>query len=175
MRALAIVAMCMLACVVYGIAHDQITARICPEYFTIGHPPLVATESPTLLGIAWGIAATWWVGLILGGSLAAAARAGGWAKREVGSLVRPVLAVMLISACCALLFGVVGYLLAAGDVVRLLEPMASNVPAEKHVAFLTDLWAHNASYGAGFLGGIVICYRVLRDRALQAFLEKHPA
>src|SRR3954451_19765307 len=103
MQALAIVLLSILAAVLYGIVHDQVTARICVEYFTIGHPPVFDTESPTLLGLGWGVIATWWVGLVV-----------------------------------------------------LLEPMAFRVPPEKHVAFLTDLWAHTASYVAGFVGGIAL-------------------
>jgi hypothetical protein len=82
MQWLAIVALSILACVAYGIMHDQVTARICVEYFTIGHPPVFGTESPTLLGIGWGIIATWWVGVILGVPLATAARIGGRPQRS---------------------------------------------------------------------------------------------
>ena len=38
----------------YGILHDQVTARVCVEYFTIGHPPVFSTDSPTLLALGWG-------------------------------------------------------------------------------------------------------------------------
>ena len=71
---IAIVALAILTCVTYGVINDQITARICVEYFTIGHPRIVATEDPTIPGIVWGIIATWWVGLILGVPLATVAK-----------------------------------------------------------------------------------------------------
>ena len=71
---------------------------LCVEYFTLGHPPVFPTMSPTLLGIGWGIIATWWVGLLLGIPLALAARAGGRPKREVRSLVRPVLTLLAAMA-----------------------------------------------------------------------------
>jgi hypothetical protein len=48
---LKIVALCIVAAVVYGIVHDQVTARICLEYFTEFHPPVFLTSSPTLLGL----------------------------------------------------------------------------------------------------------------------------
>ena len=70
MTALRIIGLCVLAAVLYGVAHDQVTARVCVEYFTIGHPRILATESPTVLGLAWGVIATWWVGLVLGAPLA---------------------------------------------------------------------------------------------------------
>lgn len=54
------------AAVGYGIVHDQITVRISPEYFTIGHPRLIETSSLTILALFWGVVATWWVGLPLG-------------------------------------------------------------------------------------------------------------
>ena len=59
MEAIKIAVMCIAAAIVYGIIHDQITARICVEYFTVFHPPIFHTQSPTLLGIGWGIVATW--------------------------------------------------------------------------------------------------------------------
>lgn len=71
MEALRIVALAVAAAVAYGVLHDQVTARICVEYFTIGHPLLVPSYSPTLLALAWGVVATWWVGLVGGLVLAA--------------------------------------------------------------------------------------------------------
>jgi hypothetical protein len=58
MQALAIVLLCVVMAATYGIVHDQITARICVEYFTIGHPPVFGTADPTLLGLGWGVIAT---------------------------------------------------------------------------------------------------------------------
>ena len=34
--------------VVYGLIHDQITVRLCVEYFSLAHPPLFPVSSPTL-------------------------------------------------------------------------------------------------------------------------------
>jgi hypothetical protein len=46
--------MCIFAAVLYGVLHDQITARVCLEYFTVFHPPVFATQSPTRWQIALG-------------------------------------------------------------------------------------------------------------------------
>jgi hypothetical protein len=56
---IAIVVLCIASAVIYGILHDQVTARFCVEYFTVGHPPVFDTTSPTLLGVGWGVIATW--------------------------------------------------------------------------------------------------------------------
>jgi hypothetical protein len=160
MRFLAIIALCILAAVVYGILHDQVTARICVEYFTIGHAPIFGTDDPTLLGLGWGVIATWWVGLLLGLPLAVIARVGRLPKRSPRSLAPPIIGLMLFSAASALVAGVTGWLLARNGVVELVGPMASAVPADRHVSFLTCLWAHNASYLVGFVGGIVVIVRV---------------
>jgi len=160
----AIVGLCIGAAVVYGIVHDQITARLCVEYFTIGHPPVFATESPTLLGLGWGIIATWWVGYLLGMPLALAARAGRRPQRGAAALVRPVLILLGVMAVGAALAGVIGYLLARNGAIALPEPLATRVPQDKHVLFLTDAWAHGASYLIGFVGGIELIERTWRRR-----------
>ena len=59
MQWLAIVVVSIAACVAYGIAHDQITARICVEYFTVGHPQIVPSRDPTILAFVWGVVASW--------------------------------------------------------------------------------------------------------------------
>ena len=157
--------MCVVAAVMYGIAHDQVTARICVEYFTIGHPRIFGTDDPTWLGIGWGIIATWWVGLLLGIPLAVVARAGSRPKRSVGSLVRPIVWLLAAMAICALAAGVTGWLLARSGFIFLVGPIAMELPADRHVPFLTDLWAHSASYSVGLAGGIVILVLVWRSRA----------
>jgi hypothetical protein len=40
-QAIAIILLSIASAVGYGIVHDQITARICIEYFTIGHPTFI--------------------------------------------------------------------------------------------------------------------------------------
>lgn len=163
-QALLIVLISIVAAVVYGIMHDQVTARICVEYFTIGHPPVFVTESPTLLGFGWGVLATWWVGLALGLLLAASARLGSRPRRSARSLCKPITLLLMVSATCAVLAGLVGYVAARRGLVVLVEPLASRVPPEKHVAFLVDLWAHSASYLAGSVGGVVLAISVWRSR-----------
>ncbi len=91
MQFLGIILMCILAAVAYGIAQDQIAARVCVEYFTIGHPPIFDTDDPTFLGLGWDIIATWWVGLLLGVPLAIVARVGSRPKRSLNSLIGSLL------------------------------------------------------------------------------------
>ena len=153
MQSFAIILACVCSAVVYGILHDQITVRICIEYFTIGHPPVFDTENPTLLGIGWGIIATWWVGVLLGIPLAVAARAGRRPKRSVATIFRPILLLLAVMFACASLAGVVGWWLGSNGAVQLTRSLASAVPREKHVPFIVDLWAHSASYLTGSIGG----------------------
>ncbi|MEW4570635.1 hypothetical protein AB1L88_22455 [Tautonia sp. JC769] len=167
MRFLAIVLLSILAAIAYGIAHDQITARVCLEYFTVGHPAILPPElfdSPTWQGILWGVIATWWVGLILGVPLAVAACPAGRPKRSVRSLARPIGRLLGVMAVVALASGIIGFVLARLGVVSLVEPIASKVPAERHARYLAALWAHLASYASGLIGGIVTIALVWRSR-----------
>lgn len=164
LAALKIVGLCLLAAIAYGMLHNQVTVRVCVEYFTIGHPAVFATQSPTLLALGWGVLATWWVGLLLGVPLAFAALRGPRPKRRAGSLLRPILVLLATMGTLALVAGFVGFALARAGLIVLVEPLASQVPADRHARFLADLWAHSTSYLAGFIGGIVLVARVWRSR-----------
>jgi hypothetical protein len=170
MNGFAIVVLCVLIACGYGIMHDQVTARLCIEYFTIGHPPLfsVPVDSPTLIGFAWGVIATWWVGLGLGIPLAAAARLGARPKRSARSLVLPLLTLAAIACLLAIAAGGIGYKLGVSNVVVLHEPLASDVEADKHPAFIANLFAHNMSYFVGTVGGIVLIAMTWRSRTTSS-------
>ena len=170
MQWIAIILFSVGAAIAYGIVHDQITARICVEYFTIGHPRLIDTDSPTILGLFWGVVATWWVGLPLGFGLAFAARVGRRPKLCVRHLIRPMLTLLVCMLGIATIAGVVGYVTAKTGVVRLLEPLASQVPERKHTAFLIDGWAHSASYLTGMIGGITLSIMTWRRRGSQVIV-----
>jgi hypothetical protein len=164
MKSIKIVLLAVIAAVFYGVLHDQVTARICVEYFTIGHPPVFNTIDPTFLALGWGVIATWWVGLPLGIGMAFAAQSGSRPKVDARDLVRPIAILLLYMAGSSTLFGIIGYFAAKSGLVYLIEPMKSRVPIEKHVAFLADLWAHSAAYLTGFMGGIVLCISTWRKR-----------
>jgi hypothetical protein len=164
MESLKIILLCIVAAVIYGILHDQVTARVCVEYFSIGHPPVFHTDSPTLLAFGWGVIATWWMGVILGIPAALASRTGSWPKFDARHLLHPIGCLLIVMACASLLAGVAGYFAAQAGVIRLEGFLAARVPADKHVAFLVDAAAHLAAYGVGFFGGLVLCVWVVVQR-----------
>lgn len=79
-------------------------------------------------------------------------------------LVKPVGVMLLCMGTVSLLAGIVGYFVARAGGVILMEPLSVAVPRDKHVEFLADLWAHDAAYASGFLGGMSLCFWVLRRR-----------
>ncbi len=164
MPALKIVLLCMASAIVYGICHDQVTARVCVEYFTVGHAPIFPTESPTLLAFGWGTLATWWVGLILGVLVALAARAGSWPKLDAAHLIRPIACLLIVVAVASVLAGITGYELAEGSGLVLPEPLGTRVPKGHHHGFFADTLAHLAAYVVGILGGAIVCVQALVRR-----------
>jgi hypothetical protein len=111
-----------------------------------------ATNSPTLLGIGWGIIATWWAGAIIGLLLAIAAREGSRVKLTVREIAPLVIRLMIFMAVCACVFGTIGYF--KGSVPRDVSVL---LPKEMQRRFLADWWAHGASYGSGIFGGLTLC------------------
>ena len=160
MESLKVVLLCVMAAVMYGILHDQVTARICVEYFTIGHPPLLRTDSPTLLAFAWGTVGTWWVGFALGIPAALVSRLGPWPKFDAAQLIRPIGYLQLSTAWISVLAGIAVYFLAKAGVIRLGGSLGLAISSDKHVAFLVDSAANLAAYAKGVVGGLVLCLRV---------------
>ena len=154
------------AAVVYGILHDQVTARVCIEYFTVFHPPVFATNSPTLLALGWGVIATWWMGAILGLPLAVFARIGDAPKLKARDLIRPLAFLLLCMGIVALCAGIAGACWANAQVSagHLPEPI---LPAGKQVAFIADRFAHNASYLGGALGCAILCLWAAKKRGMS--------
>jgi hypothetical protein len=169
MQFLKIWLLCIGAAVAYGIIHDQVTARVCVEYFTIGHPPVFHTNSPTLLGLGWGVIATWWMGALLGLFVALCARFGTGSKIEVNALIRPIMLLLIVMGVCALCAGSLGYLLAARGEISLhdWEYMLGRQRANR---FIADFCAHITSYFVGFFGGLFVCgWVVLKRRRLDSY------
>lgn len=160
MEAFKIAVLCLLAGALYGVLHDQVTARVCLEYFTVFHPDIFHTQSPTLLAFGWGVLATWWVSLTLGILLAIAARAGSRPRVTAKSLLPKLVKLLIIMGFCAVAAGISGYFLQGLG----MEYYATDIPKQIRHTFYADLWAHNASYLSGFFGGIALCITIWRGR-----------
>jgi hypothetical protein len=162
-----IVLLCVVAAIIYGVAH-AVTARVCVEYFTIGHAPVLETHSPTLLALFWGTVATWWVGLMLGIVLSIAARGGRAPRRSAREIVIPVMRLLGVVGVCAIAAGVIGWLAGRAGALPLPPRFAFRIPPERHAAFVADGAAHLAAYLVGALGGVVLSVRVWRARRREA-------
>lgn len=163
MEAIKIAVMCIAAAIVYGIIHDQITARICVEYFTVFHPPIFHTQSPTLLGVGWGIVATWWVGAFFSVPLILAARAGARPTLRALELLPSIGWLLASMGVFAMLSGFIGYVLARQGVLVTDWLSFTDSPALRY-RFMAVWWAHSASYAAAFVGGITVCVLTYRKR-----------
>jgi hypothetical protein len=163
----------------YGILHDQVTAHVCVEYFTVGHVSLVSTTNPTVLAFVWGVVATWWVGLSLGVLAALVARLGPWPMLTLRDLRSPLLMLLLGMSITSIVAGLAGFLVARTAGVQLPQPLASDVPHGRHALFLADWWAHENAYTIGIIGGLTTCIwlwdrrrRRQQSRLLQGVVGK---
>ncbi len=152
------------AAMFYGVVHDQITARLCIEYFTLAHPPHFPVSSPTLLALCWGVAATLGVGLVLGFLLAQASQSPGLPGMPVSSLYRPLLVVLGATGAAAIMAGCVGFALAERSILMLTElrpdAWVERLSRSQQNRFMAVWFAHSASYLFGFVGGGVLIFRI---------------
>ncbi len=175
MRFLSIVVTCILAAILFGVLHDQITARVCVEYFTVGHAKAIDTDNPTLLGLYWGVVASWWAGLLLGLGLATAARVGPRPKRELKSFLKPIGGLLIVMALFAMIAGGVGYTMGIGGNIALHDTIRETVPNAKWPAFQACAFAHLASYYVAFIGGgMLIAWVWLSRKRLRPIRSNPP-
>lgn len=148
----------------YGIIHDMITAHLCPEYFTIGHPKIIKSQSPIVLALFWGVIATWWLSLLLGILIAGFNYYGknpSLLYKEVMKLIIKLIAAMF---GITLFAGITGYILAELKVIYLVPKFAEQIDYTKYSRFLAAGWAHSSSYLSGIIGTIIICRTIVRRR-----------
>jgi H+/Cl- antiporter ClcA len=167
MEWLRIVATCVCAAVLYGVGHDLVTAHLCPAYFTIGHEPLIASEHPVVLAAVWGAYGTWYVGVVLAIPLGCAARLGESPPRAWRRLIRPIGRLLALMAGCAGLLGGAAWWWADWRGWSLPGALGEMVPRGQHAAFRAAWGSHAASYGVGFLGGLVLPVLVWRAREAE--------
>jgi hypothetical protein len=159
-----ILSIAVAAAILYGVLHDNVTARLCVEYFTVGHPRVIASESPTALALVWGVLATWWFGAFLGVLLALAARAGRRAKWGPRDVVKPIGLVIVAVGIASFIGGCIGYCHAlAHDYPYWLRRLRLSPKTE--FWFVVDLWAHRAAYLAGLVSTVTLCALVAVRRS----------
>lgn len=164
MRGVGVAVLVFVSIVGYAILNDLVTAHLCVEYFTVGHPDIGLSE-PIPLAFAWGFLASWWVALPAAVVLALAAAGGarpfvGWPRVR-----RFLLTAGLATAGLSAAAGLTGYLLARAGEIRLVGTLAENVPVEKHALFLADLWIHLTAYACAVLAVGLGAWALWRARA----------
>ena len=152
------------AIVGYAMLQDQVSARLCPEYFTVLHPPIPGLTDPTLLGICWGFLGGWWGGIVLGYVAGLLATLGPRPQLAPRELVRPLALLVLATATATALTGVSVWHHAEMLGVTLEPGMASVVPPERHRGLLVVACYHLVAYATATIGGVVVCGWVQAER-----------
>ncbi len=154
----------MVVMVGYGVLMDQVSARLCPEYFTVFHPPIPGLTDPTLLGIAWGFLGAWWGGYVLGYAAGVAATVGPRPPLPLRELARPlgVLLAAVAGAAAVTGFNVARHADLFG--VTLDPSVGAMLPPERHRAALVVACYHFAAYVTAAAGSVVLCVWIGRTR-----------
>lgn len=196
---LKIVCLCVAAACALGVALDQVTTRICFEYFSEGFHKIMMEgswiekflnrypENCTVWGITWGILASWWVGAILGVLLGIVSIVGPWPRPSFRRCTMLVVACVLFTALAVSslsAFGMSYYLetIDRREVVAMCSEyefyIAAN--AEKLSEALEKIgrryllcgYIHELAYLVGGLDGICLVALVLGRRAYMRYMKQ---
>ncbi len=178
------------AACIYGIVNDQVSARVCPEYFSKGFHrknvidkfpdgwlknTLLTTNSPTKLGLLWGVIGTWWMGAGLSVPVMASARIGSWPKMSMKELIKPTGIALGVMGLCSLIEGLRGYRLAASGLINrssFAAYVTAGVPNDSMNVFLADVYAHNAAYASGVCAALGLTCWIGYKRYQKSCKEK---
>lgn len=159
----------VLIAIVYGIAHDMVTAHTEISYFTIFHPRISDSNSPVVMALMWGVIATWWIGAIIGVLLALCAQLGSKqsipARYVLKSLTRATAVVFIIAM--ATLAAMLRF--CEGKTVE-FQPD----PSDTSGRFLAVLITHNVSYFLSALVAVGMCVSILVRRSKPVLEEPTP-
>jgi hypothetical protein len=156
------------AIVGYAMLQDQISARLCPEYFTVLHPPIPGLTDPTLLGISWGFLGGWWGGIVIGYVAGLVATLGPSPPLEPRELVRPLTVLVFGVAVVTGLTGFTVWHHANLLGVSLDAGLTGLVPVERHRAVLIVACYHLSAYASATIGGVVLCVWVWAERCRRS-------
>jgi hypothetical protein len=162
------VLMGLVALVGYAMLQDQVSARLCPEYFTVLHPPIPELTDLTILGISWGFLGAWWGGIVLGLVMSLVATLGPRPSPAPRELVCPLCVLVGVLALVTALTGFTVWRHAHLLGVALDSPMAEMVPRERHRELLTVACYHLSAYVTATVGGVVLCMWVWAERCKRA-------
>jgi hypothetical protein len=158
----------------YGIIHDQITVRMCLEYFSVAHPALFHTQSPSLIAFGWGVVATFWIGLTLGFLLARASQSEGLPPIPISKLAKLIFVLLGTMALAATLAGIVGFELSRHSLISIPSAWARVIPTSRDDRFMAVWFAHGASYLLGLVGGTFLILRIWNQRFRPRIISMLP-
>ncbi len=152
----------------YGMLMDQVSVRLCPEYFTVLHNPIPGLTDPTLLGIAWGFLGSAGGGVALGYGTGLAATVGRKPPLATRDLVRPMLLLVGGVAAATAVTGAIVAIHAAAFEIHLDPLFAKRIPVERHRAAFTVACYHAAAYSFAILGSVALLVWIGRERTRRA-------
>jgi hypothetical protein len=150
--------------IAYGIVHDQITIRICPDYLLVWHPKLLSTNNLTLVALAWGVVATWWMGAFLGLIVGLGATAGRPPFAAKPAIFKAYIWVMAATGLCAALAGIVTWRLGLLAPSFIEGPEISGLSLDDRHRFMIAWVVHNTSYNIGAAAALVAAIAVAIGR-----------
>ncbi|OWK46547.1 hypothetical protein [Fimbriiglobus ruber] len=156
------------AMAVYGGAQDQISARLCPEYFTVLHNPIPGLTDPTLLALAWGFLGAMGGGVAVGYAAALAATLGPRPQLTFRELIKPILFLIATVGTASAVTGGSVYISAEQFDIRVDPFLDRYIPVERQRGAFVVACYHLVAYVTAIIGSVVMCVWIGFERARRA-------
>lgn len=158
--------------VAYGVVHDQLTIRLSPEYFLIGHVRVLQSTALTPVALFWGVASSVPGAILLAFLTTSAARFGrSRPPLDLRDLKRWIIGLPLSALVLAGAASVVGYALFAVQWIPFPSELSASVDAAAQGRFIAAWAAHLTTYAALTIGGIGMVISAWKQRGRSRHAE----
>jgi hypothetical protein len=149
-----VVAGCIGIACALGIAVDLVTAHVAVEYFTVHHPRLIDRTDPISMALVWGVAATWWCGLIAGIVLA-------FVNQRLPNPLEPKAILGMVAKACAWLWVTMMLVLVAMYLVANVVPLEKRGPSfESDRRLMAVAVAHAGEYIFAGIAVMILLFKM---------------
>lgn len=154
----------------FGIALDLVTAHVWVEYFTVHHPKVVASQSPIVMAVIWGLGASWWFGA------AAAAILWWFNRRRPNPLSAATLVRWIVHALIALWLVMIAMLGAIYALIGLLPIKMRRPTFDVDRRAMSVALTHQTEYVLGVIVFVVLMILVARrSKGSEGAVAKSPS
>ena len=158
---------CVAAGLAFSIGLAMVTVRVSPEHFAGEQPGSLRGRDPNVVALQLGPAQLGWLGVAIAIPLTVAARAADRPEWTIGRMIKPVLGLLGVTFCLAVVGLVTGYSLSRGGMLEPPGGVPEFVRRNARDRYVGVWLAVQVSVAVAVVGSLVLAGMIWRRRGIE--------